>query len=52
LKFHWDWRRFAARWAQRHTARAYVMQSGRIAIEGTAADLAASDEVRKAYLGM
>ncbi|MDR3454179.1 MAG: ABC transporter ATP-binding protein [Rhodoferax sp.] len=32
--------------------RAYVMQSGRIAIEGTAADLAASDEVRKAYLGM
>ena len=33
-------------------ARAYVMQSGRIAIEGTAADLAASDEVRKAYLGI
>jgi branched-chain amino acid transport system ATP-binding protein len=33
-------------------ARAYVMQSGRIAIEGSAADLAASDEVRKAYLGM
>ncbi|TAL87824.1 MAG: ABC transporter ATP-binding protein [Candidimonas sp.] len=33
-------------------ARAYVMQSGRIAIEGTAAELAASDEVRKAYLGM
>jgi len=33
-------------------ARAYVMQSGRIAIEGTAADLAASDQVRKAYLGI
>ena len=33
-------------------ARAYVMQSGCIAIEGTAAELAASDEVRKAYLGM
>jgi branched-chain amino acid transport system ATP-binding protein len=33
-------------------ARAYVMQSGRIAIEGTAADLAASDEVRRAYLGL
>jgi branched-chain amino acid transport system ATP-binding protein len=32
--------------------RAYVMQSGHVAIEGTAADLAASDEVRKAYLGM
>jgi branched-chain amino acid transport system ATP-binding protein len=33
-------------------ARAYVMQSGRIALSGDAAELAASDEVRKAYLGM
>jgi branched-chain amino acid transport system ATP-binding protein len=33
-------------------ARAYVMQSGRIALSGHAAELAASDEVRKAYLGM
>lgn len=32
--------------------RAYVMQSGRIALSGDAAELAASDEVRKAYLGM
>ncbi|MGN6581182.1 MAG: ABC transporter ATP-binding protein [Bordetella sp.] len=33
-------------------ARAYVMQSGRIALSGDSAELAASDEVRKAYLGM
>jgi branched-chain amino acid transport system ATP-binding protein len=33
-------------------SRAYVMQSGRIALSGEAAKLAASDEVRKAYLGM
>ncbi len=33
-------------------ARAYVMQSGRVALSGDAAELAASDEVRRAYLGM
>lgn len=33
-------------------SRAYVMQSGAVALSGNAADLAASDEVRKAYLGM
>jgi branched-chain amino acid transport system ATP-binding protein len=33
-------------------ARAYVMQSGAIAISGSAGELAASDEVRRAYLGM
>ena len=33
-------------------SRAYVMQSARIALSGDAAELAASDEVRKAYLGM
>lgn len=32
--------------------RAYVMQSARVALSGDAAELAASDEVRKAYLGM
>jgi branched-chain amino acid transport system ATP-binding protein len=32
--------------------RAYVMQSGAIALSGQAAELAASDEVRQAYLGM
>ncbi|WOB77033.1 ABC transporter ATP-binding protein [Achromobacter xylosoxidans] len=33
-------------------ARAYVMQSGRVALSGDAAELATSDEVRQAYLGM
>ena len=33
-------------------SRAYVMQSGRVALSGDASELAASDEVRKAYLGM
>lgn len=33
-------------------ARAYVMQSGRVALSGEAAELAACDEVRRAYLGM
>lgn len=32
--------------------RAYVMQSGRVALSGAADELAASDEVRQAYLGM
>lgn len=32
--------------------RAYVMQSGAVALAGEAAELAASDEVRRAYLGM
>jgi ABC-type branched-subunit amino acid transport system ATPase component len=30
---------------------AYVLESGRVVLEGTAADLAASDDVRKLYLG-
>jgi branched-chain amino acid transport system ATP-binding protein len=32
--------------------RAYVMQVGKIVMEGSAAELAANDEVRKAYLGV
>ncbi len=32
--------------------RAYVMQSGRIALAGSAQEIGASDEVRRAYLGM
>ncbi|MCC6679064.1 MAG: ABC transporter ATP-binding protein [Phycisphaerales bacterium] len=32
--------------------RAYVLETGRIVMEGPAAELAASDEVRKAYLGV
>ena len=31
--------------------RAYVLETGRITMEGPAADLMARDEVRKAYLG-
>jgi branched-chain amino acid transport system ATP-binding protein len=32
--------------------RAYVLQTGRIVLEGKGADLICSDLVRKAYLGM
>lgn len=32
--------------------RAYVMQSGRIALQGTAKEIGASDQVRQAYLGL
>jgi branched-chain amino acid transport system ATP-binding protein len=32
--------------------RAYVMQSGRIALAGSAQDIRTSDEVRRAYLGL
>ena len=31
--------------------RAYVMETGRIALAGAAADLMADDHVRRAYLG-
>ena len=31
--------------------RAYVMETGRITLSGTGAELAQSDSVRKAYLG-
>ena len=31
--------------------RAYVLETGRIVLSGTAAEMAASEEVRKAYLG-
>jgi branched-chain amino acid transport system ATP-binding protein len=32
-------------------AHAYVLETGRIAAGGTAAELAADDRVRKSYLG-
>ena len=32
--------------------RAYVLQTGRIVLSGPAADIAADDAVRKAYLGI
>ena len=31
--------------------RAYVLETGKITLEGTGAELAASEQVRKAYLG-
>jgi len=33
-------------------SRAYVMQSGRIELHGSAQEIGASDEVRRAYLGL
>jgi branched-chain amino acid transport system ATP-binding protein len=32
--------------------RAYVLENGRIALEGTGAELLADDRVRQAYLGL
>jgi branched-chain amino acid transport system ATP-binding protein len=32
--------------------RAYVLENGRITLEGTGAELLADDRVRQAYLGM
>jgi branched-chain amino acid transport system ATP-binding protein len=37
--------------ALRMADRAYVMESGRIALEGTARDLLDNVDVRRAYLG-
>ena len=31
--------------------RAYVLESGRITVSGTGKELAASDRIKKAYLG-
>ena len=43
--------RYADAPAQQVAHRAYVIEVGKIRMEGPAAELAASDEVRKAYLG-
>ena len=40
-----------ARKALQIADRAYVLETGSITLEGTGAELAKSDEVRKAYLG-
>jgi branched-chain amino acid transport system ATP-binding protein len=40
-----------ARMALQSANRAYVLEAGRIMMQGDARELAASDEVRKAYLG-
>jgi len=38
--------------ALRHSQRAYVLESGRVAREGRSADLADDPEIRRAYLGL
>jgi branched-chain amino acid transport system ATP-binding protein len=40
-----------ARIALKHAHRAYVLEAGRISIEGSSRDLAQNSEIRKAYLG-
>ena len=40
-----------AEMALRIADRAYVLESGRITLSGTGAELAQSDSVKKAYLG-
>ena len=40
-----------ARKALQIADRAYVLETGKITLSGTGAELAASDEVKKAYLG-
>jgi len=32
--------------------RGYVLENGRLTLQGTASELSASDEVRRAYLGL
>lgn len=38
--------------AMRIASRVYVLETGNLVVEGTAAELAANDEIRKAYLGI
>ena len=40
-----------ARMALDAASRAYIMDAGQIVAEGPAAEIAASDEIKKAYLG-
>ena len=37
--------------ALRHSNRAYVLETGRVALEGTSAEVAANPRVKEAYLG-
>jgi len=37
--------------ALRHSKRAYVLETGRVALEGTSAEVAANPKVKEAYLG-
>ena len=38
--------------ALRHSDRGYVLETGRVALEGTSKDLLGNEHIRKAYLGM
>jgi branched-chain amino acid transport system ATP-binding protein len=38
--------------ALRHSDRGYVLETGRVALEGTSEGLLGNEHVRKAYLGM
>ncbi len=38
--------------ALRHSDRGYVLETGRITLEGTSKDLLGNEYIRKAYLGM
>jgi branched-chain amino acid transport system ATP-binding protein len=38
--------------ALRYAARAYVLEHGRVVLEGSSAELSGNDEVRRAYLGV
>ena len=37
--------------ALRHSSRAYVLETGRVALEGSSAEVAANPKVKEAYLG-
>ncbi len=37
--------------ALRHSDRAYVLETGRVALEGTSAEVASNPKVKEAYLG-
>ncbi len=38
--------------ALRHADRAYVLEHGRVVLEGSTAELEGNDEIRRAYLGV
>jgi len=38
--------------ALRHTQRGYILETGRITLQGTSQDLLGNEHIRKAYLGM
>jgi branched-chain amino acid transport system ATP-binding protein len=38
--------------ALRHSDRGYILETGRITLQGTSPDLLGNEHIRKAYLGM